>query len=57
MFFNRQISLNQLMNDRHVGDITKLGKILDVFFFRNFKIQIFGKKLAIFYLKITKLKI
>jgi hypothetical protein len=26
MFFNCQISLNWLINDRHVGHITKLGK-------------------------------
>jgi hypothetical protein len=26
MFFNRQISLNWPINDRHVGHITKLGK-------------------------------
>jgi hypothetical protein len=26
MFFNRQISLNWLVNDRHIGHITKLQK-------------------------------
>lgn len=26
MFFNRQISLNWLVNDHHIGHITKLGK-------------------------------